>query len=37
MLQQFFKNNNISKKLKLRLKNTIRTLTDASETWTVTK
>jgi hypothetical protein len=39
MLQQFFKNKNISKKLKLRLKNTIidKTLTGASETWTVTK
>jgi hypothetical protein len=37
MLQQFFKNKNISKKLKLRLKNIIidKTLTDASETWTV--
>jgi hypothetical protein len=35
----FFKNKYISKKLKLRLKNTIKdkTLTYASETWTVTK
>ena len=34
MLQKFFKNKNISKKLKLRLKNTIidKTLTYASET-----
>jgi UDP-N-acetylmuramyl pentapeptide synthase len=34
MLQNFFKNKNISKKLKLRLKNTIidKTLTYASET-----
>jgi hypothetical protein len=39
MLQQFFKNKNISKKLNLRLKNTIidKTLTYASETWTLTK
>ena len=39
MLQNFFKNNNISKKLKLRLKNTIIdiVLTYASETWTLTK
>jgi transposase len=39
MLQHFFKNKNISKKLKLRLKNTIidKTLTYASETWTLTK
>jgi len=39
MLQQFCKNENISKKLKLRLKNTIidKTLTYASETWTLTK
>jgi hypothetical protein len=39
MLQKFFKNRNISKKLKLRLKNTIidKTLTYASETWTLTK
>jgi hypothetical protein len=35
MLQNFFSNENISKKLKLRLKNTIidKTLTRASETW----
>jgi hypothetical protein len=39
MLQKFFKNKNISRKLKLRLKNTIigKTLTCASETWTLTK
>ena len=39
MLQKFFKNKNISKKIKLRLKNTItdKTLTYASETWTLTK
>jgi len=39
MLQKFFKNNNISKKLKLRLMNTIinKMLTYASETWTLTK
>ena len=39
MLQKFFKNKNISKKLKLRQKNTIidKTLTYASETWTLTK
>ena len=39
MLQKFFKNENISKKLKLRLKNTIidRVLTYASETGTLTK
>ena len=39
MLQNFFKNNNISKKLKWRLKNTIieKVLTRASETWTLTK
>jgi hypothetical protein len=39
MLQIFFLNKNISKKLKLRLKNTIidKTLTYASETWTLTK
>jgi hypothetical protein len=39
MLQKFFKNKNKSKKLKLRLKNitTDRTLTHASETWTLTK
>ena len=39
VLQNFFKNKNISKRLKLRLKNTIiyKTLTYASETWTQTK
>ena len=39
MLQKFFKNKNISKKLKLRLRNTIidKMLTYASETWTLTK
>jgi hypothetical protein len=39
MLQNFFKNKNISKKLKLILKNTIihKTLTHASETMTLTK
>jgi len=39
MLQKFFKNKNISKKLKLRLKNAIidKMLTYTSETWTVTK
>jgi hypothetical protein len=39
MLQKFSKNKNISKKLKLRLKNTTvdRTLTYASETWTLMK
>jgi len=39
MLQKFFKNKNIPKKLKLRLKNTIidKVLTYASETWTITK
>ena len=38
MLQKFFKNKKISKKLKLRLKNTIidKMLTYASETWTLT-
>ena len=38
MLQNFFKNKNISKKLKLKLKNTIidKVLTYASETWTLT-
>ena len=37
--KNFFKNKNISKKLKLRLKNAIinRTVTHASETWTQTK
>jgi hypothetical protein len=39
MLQNIFKNKNLSKKLKLRLKNTIidKTLTYASETWTLKK
>jgi len=39
MLQNFFKNKNISKKLKLKLKNTTinKTLTYASETGTLTK
>jgi hypothetical protein len=39
MLQNFFKNKNISKELKLKLKNTIidKTLTYASETSTLTK
>jgi predicted GH43/DUF377 family glycosyl hydrolase len=39
MLQKLFKNKNISKNIKLRLKNTIidKTLTYASETWTLTK
>jgi hypothetical protein len=39
MLQRFFKNKNIPKKLKLRLKNTTidKMLTGASETGTVTK
>jgi len=39
MLQKLLKNKNISKKLKLRLKNTIldKTLTYASETWILTK
>jgi len=39
MVQKFFKNKNISKKLKLRLKNTIldKTLTYASETWTLSE
>jgi len=38
-LQKIFKTKNISKKLKLRLKNTIidKMLTHASETWTLTK
>jgi hypothetical protein len=37
-LQKFFKNKNISKKLKLKLKNTIidKTLSFASETWILT-
>jgi len=39
MLQKLFKNKNISKKLKLRPKNTIidNMLTYASETWTLTE
>jgi hypothetical protein len=39
MLQKFFKNKNLSKKLKLRPKNTIidKMLTYASETWILTK
>ena len=39
MLQKFFKNKNISEKLKLKLKNTIvdKMLTYASETWILTK
>ena len=39
MLQKFFKNKNISKKKKLRLKNTTtdKMLTYASGTWTLTK
>jgi len=39
MLKKLFRNKNVSKKLKLRLKNTTieRTLTYASETWTLTK
>ena len=39
MLQIFFKNKNISKKQQLRLNNTItdKTLTYASETWTLNK
>ena len=39
MIQKFFKNKNLSKKLKLRLKNTIidKVLTYASETWTLIK
>ena len=38
MVQKFFKNKNVSKKLKLRLKNTIidKMLTYASETWALT-
>jgi hypothetical protein len=37
MLQKYFKNKNISKKLKLRIKNTTidKMLTYASETWTI--
>ena len=39
MLQKIFKNKNISKKLKLRLRNTVidKMLTYASETWTLKK
>jgi len=39
MLQTFFKNKNVSKKLQLTLKNTTidKTLTYTSETWTLTK
>jgi hypothetical protein len=39
MLQKFFRNKNISKKLKGRLKNTIidKTLTSASEIWILTE
>jgi len=39
MLQKFFENKNLSKKLKWRLKNTTinKTLTYASETWPLTK
>jgi len=39
MLQKYFRNKDISKMLKLRLKNTIidKTLTYASETWILTK
>jgi len=39
MLQKLFRNKNLSKKLKFRLKNTIKdkTLTHASETWILTK
>ena len=38
MLQKFFKNKNISKKLKLRLRNAVidKMLTYASETWKLT-
>jgi len=38
MLQKFFKNKNLSKKLKLRLQNTVidKVLTYVSETWTLT-
>jgi hypothetical protein len=38
MLQTFFRNKNLSKKLKVRLQNTIidQTLTYASETWALT-
>ena len=39
ILQKFFRNKNIPKKLKLRLKNIIidKSLTHASETWILTK
>jgi len=39
MLQKFFKNKNVSKELKLILKNTIidKMVTYASETWMLTK
>jgi hypothetical protein len=39
MLQNFFRKKNIPKKLKFKLQNTItdKTLTYASETWTLTK
>jgi hypothetical protein len=39
MVQKIFKNKNIFKQLKLRLKNTIieKMLTNASETWILTK
>jgi len=39
MLKKFFGNKNISKKLRLKLKNTIidKTLTYASETWILTE
>ena len=39
MLLNFFRNTNVSKKLKLRLKNTItdKALTYASETWILNK
>jgi hypothetical protein len=37
LLQKFFRNKNISKKLKVRLKNTITDETYASETWIPTK
>ena len=39
MLQNFFKNKNISTQLKLKLKNTVtdKTLTYTSDTWTLTR
>ena len=39
MLQKFFRNKNLSRKLKFRLKNTTidKVLTYAPETWTLTK